>query len=376
MVATQSMILFRNMDKSDKADEPTTTTTTSSTSSKFSFIPHDVIRSHILPHLDGCTLASISSTTPELRTLISSDQKLWSHLCHSTWPSTNTPRIRHLISTFPGGPRTFYSLSYPTLPPTLPLNLRPPSPSHQLISAVDLFYRGKCIFSKVQENETVTGWFRCSPFRIDLLDPKESVPTPIRRPSHDDTCRELYSELELSWVLVCPTRRLSLNVSSLKPVNVDKHWLSGEVHVRYAVVVDNVVFVVDVTCVGCGPGGLVLHVTEVCLKMEDLDGVGLIGKDSLVILQRVFEGKRGNGKLVGVEQGKKRYLEYLDRRKEWKENQLKREGRLDGMCVVFGVGFIVSLFCWSLILALLLKVMSLFLFRTHQMRTRNRFVPS
>ncbi|KAK9723616.1 hypothetical protein RND81_05G012600 [Saponaria officinalis] len=348
---------------------------TTTTSSKFHLLPHDVIRAHILPHLDGCTLASIGCTTPELRTLITTDHHLWSHLCHSTWPSTTSPRLRHLISTFPNGAHTFFSLSFPPLPPTLsPPSSSSPSTSGELISAVDIFYRGKCMFSKVQENETVTGWFRCSPFRVDLLDPKESVPTPIRRPSHDDTCRDLYNDIELTWLLVCPTRRRSINVSGLRPVSVEKHWLSGEVHMRYASVVGHVAFVVDVTCVGCGPGGLVLHVTEVCLKMEDIDGVSLIGKDSLVILQQVLEGKRGKcgkNKSENVEEGRKRYFEYLERRKEWKENKVKKEGRLDVMCVVFGVGFIVSLFCWSIFLALLLKFMSLFAFRT-----RIRFIPS
>ncbi|KAL9227739.1 hypothetical protein vseg_003391 [Gypsophila vaccaria] len=360
----------------------TTTAIASASSSAFTLLPHDVIRAHILPHLDGPTLASIGSTTPELRTLITSDDHLWSHLCNSTWPSTNSPRVRQLISTFPHGPRSFFSHSYPPLSP----NPRPPLShsssgviSDKLISAVDIFYRGKCMFSKVQETETVTGWFRCSPFRVDLLDPKESIPTPIRRPSHDDTCRDLYTDLELTWLLVCPTSRLSVNVSGLRPVAVEKHWLSGEVNVRYASVSGHVAFVVDVTCVGCGPGGLVLHVTEVCLRMEDRDGVGVVGKDSLVILKAVLEGKRGKcgkSKSEWVEEGRKRYFEYLERRKEWKESKLEREGRLDVMCVVFGVGFIVSLFCWSLILAVLLKVMSLFAFRTRQLRTRVRFIPA
>ncbi|XP_021728602.1 probable F-box protein At2g36090 [Chenopodium quinoa] len=321
-------------------------------SSPFSLLPADVIRSHILPSLDGCTLAAVGCATPELRSL-SYDEELWSHICHSTWPSTTTPRLRHLISSFPGGgSRSFFSLSFPLFPSTLSPNPHPPLSScklpEQLISAVDVFYRGNCILSKVQETETVTGWFRCSPLRVDLVGPKESVPTPIRRPSHDDTCQDLYADLELSWIVVDPTSKRAVNLSSLRPVSVERHWLSGEVHVRYATVVGGQVMCsVEVTCVGGGPGGLVLHVTEACLKMEGIDGAHLNGKDSLVILQRVLEGKRGDlygkGGMKGrVDEGRKRYLEFLERKRQRRENMIRREGRLDSMCVGISVCLFVS----------------------------------
>ncbi|KAL2900125.1 hypothetical protein RDABS01_025207 [Bienertia sinuspersici] len=304
------------------------------------------MRSHILPTLDGCTLAAIGCVTPELHSL-SSDQHLWSHICHSTWPSTTSPRVRHLIlSSFPGGPRSFFSLSFPRSFnfdfPSMTLSPSSFSQPRELISAVDIFYRGKCFFSKVQETETVTGWFRCSPFRVDLVGPKKSVPTPVRRRSHDDTCRDLYTDLELSWIVVDPVNGKAVNVSSLRPVSVERHWLSGEVHVRYAAVVvgegdGHVMCSVEVTCVGSG-GGLVLHVTEACLKMEDIDGVHLNGRDSLVILYRMLEGKRGNWLKNGrVEEGRKIYFEYLERKRERRERMLRREGRLDNMCIVIGV---------------------------------------
>lgn len=196
----------------------------------------------------------------------------------------------------------------------------------------------------------MTGWFRCSPLRIDLLGPKENVPTPIRRPSHDDTCRELYLDLELSWILVDPASLRAVNLSSFRPVSVERHWLTGEVYVRYAAVVGGEVMCsVEVTCVG---GGLVLHVTEACLKMEHISGAHLNGKDSLVIWQRVLEGKRGNlcGIKRRVEEGRKRYLEYLERKKQRREKMLIREGRLDNMCVGVGAFLFLALFyfiCFS-----------------------------
>jgi hypothetical protein len=52
--------------------------------------------------------------------------------------------------------------------------------STELISAIDVRYKDELIFSKVQETEAETGWFLCSPFRVDLLGQKESIQTPIR----------------------------------------------------------------------------------------------------------------------------------------------------------------------------------------------------
>lgn len=252
--------------------------------------------------------------------------------------------MQELISTFPNGPRSFFSLSYPLFP-TLSPNLHPSSPSivypDRLISTVDIFYRGKCFFSKVHETETVTGWFRCSPFRIDLLGPKATVATPIRRPSHEDTCRDLIGDLELSWILVDPHTRRAVNVSSFRPVAVERHWLSGEVHVRYAAVAGDAIFRAEVTCAGVSH---VLHVTEVSLKTEDMDGTHLSGKESLVILHQGMEGKRGNCRGGREEEGRKRFMEYLEKKRERRERKVRREGRLDRMCVAFGVAIFATLF--------------------------------
>lgn len=311
-----------------------------------SLLHPDIIRFHILPRLDGCSLAAVGCATPELRSLCS-DEGLWSHICHSTWPSTTTPRMRELISTFPNGPRSFFSVAYPLVPTLSPI-LYPRTLPSGLISAVDIFYRGQCIFSKVHETETVTGWFRCSPFRIDLLGPKETVATPIRRPSHEDTCRDLIGDLELSWIVVGPSTCRAANVSSFHPVSVERHWLSREVHVRYASVASHVMCRVEVTCVGgMGP---VMHVTEVSLKMEDMDGAHLTGRESLVILQRAFEGKRGKGggRREREEEGRRRYLEYLERKRERRERNKRREGRLDMMCAGFGVAIFAAPFFLAL----------------------------
>ncbi|KAB2631771.1 F-box protein [Pyrus ussuriensis x Pyrus communis] len=235
------------------------------------------------------------------------------------------------------------------------LRLLPDRP-YELISAVDIYHRGKLILSKVIETETVTGWFRYSPFRIDLLDPKDVVPTHIKYPEGQeaDTCRELGDDLTLSWILIDPTGRRALNLSSHAPVSVQRHWLSGELHAQFASILagekgtasEDVQCGIFVTCGGSEGGEM--QVREVSLQVEDMDGMHLNGREGLVILDRALEGRKGRKGRRRVGEGKKRYEEYLQRTKERKERKLRTEGTLDTLCVAFGVfGFFIF---WSFIL--------------------------
>ncbi|KAM1977369.1 hypothetical protein EV2_014383 [Malus domestica] len=339
---------------------PPSTDGDKATSASISAVHPDIIQTHILTRLDGPTLASAACTSSKLQAL-ASHQPLWANICHSTWPSTAAPRVRQVISTFPAGPLSFFSDSFPLL-----ANLEPSTatatatsgiaPKHdqdrpcELISAVDIYHRGKLILSKVIETETVTGWFRCSPFRIDLLDPKDVVPTQIKYPEGQeaDTCRDLGDELTLSWIMIDPTRRRAMNLSSHAPVSVQRHWLSGEVHARFSLILsgekatasEHVQCGILVTCGGSEGGEM--QIREVNLQVEDMDGMHLNGKEGLVILERALEGRKGRKGRRRVAEGRKRYEEYLERKKERKERKLRTEGTLDTLCVAFGVlGFFV-----------------------------------
>ncbi|KAK7244866.1 hypothetical protein RIF29_39694 [Crotalaria pallida] len=287
----------------------------------------DLIQTNILTRLDGPTLTSVATTCSQLHALSSQDH-LWSNICHSTWPSTNSPRVETVITTFPHGYRSFFSDSFPTASPAKNSRVNPDH-TPELISAVDLFHREDLILSKVIETETVTGWFRCWPFRLDLLDTKDSVQMPIHYPEEDDTCQELGEELRLSWIVIDPAGRRAVNVSSRSPVSVRRHWLTGEMEVRFATVVEAVVCIMTVRC---GGGGGRMHVREVSMHMEDMDGKQLNGKDSLGNLVKVLEGKRVKSK--NKNEGKDGYLEFEKRKKEKEERKLRTERRLDMLCVV------------------------------------------
>lgn len=323
-------------------------------SSSISTLHPDIIQTHILTRFDGPTLASVGCASAQLHSL-SQDETLWANICKSTWPSTTSPRVNHVISDFPGGHRSFFSDSFPLVTTnSVPSSTDDLDRTPELISAVDFHYRGELIFSKVVETETSSGWFRCSPFRVDMLHPKDVIPTRIPYPKGDDedTCRNLADDLTLSWIVIDPIGRRAMNLSSHRPVSVQRHWLSGEVHVRFASVLapagergsstESVTCEVVVTC-GGSQGGEWFQVGEVCLIVEDLEGMQLKGKDSLVILQRALEGKRGNSGRRVME-GRNRYEEYLERKRERKERKARTEGALDILSAsLFGLSAVFSL---------------------------------
>ncbi|KAL8517734.1 hypothetical protein ACS0TY_015819 [Phlomoides rotata] len=307
----------------------------------FSDLHPDIIKSHVLTRLDGPSLGTAACCSTTIRHL-SSDENLWSNICHSTWPSTSS--LSQFVGTF--GPSSFFSHAYPMVTAESNLSLRSSSePPPELISAVDIYYKNKVIFTKAQETETVSGWFRCSPFRIDLVEPKDVVPTPIKHPEGDDRCTEMMSEMTLSWILIDVIGRRVVNLSSHKPVSVHRHWLTGEVQVRYASVLGagHVQCEIVVTCGGSESGEM--HVKEVCLQMEDMDGMHLNGKESLVFLQGALEGKKGTGK-NRVQHGQQRFKDYVEMKKERKERKLRTEGVLDTFCVALGVSIFVAFCCF------------------------------
>ncbi|KAK9126295.1 hypothetical protein Scep_015141 [Stephania cephalantha] len=254
----------------------------------------DVILTHILARLDGPALASAACASSHLRCL-STQESLWSDICRATWPSTDHPRMQGLISTFPNGPRSFFSDAFPSIlhhPPSSPSS-SPQTINHQyyyypsaLVSAVDIHYKKKCIFSKVVETETDTFWFQSSPFRIDLLEHKDAIPTPIIG-AKKNICRELEEELELTWIVVDPIGRRAANFSSWRPVSVKRHWISGEVQVKFATVMkygehssaeaEMVQCGVVVSFGGDGEKGRQV-MKEVSFQVEDMGGLVWMGR--------------------------------------------------------------------------------------------------
>ncbi|KAJ4971178.1 hypothetical protein NE237_004277 [Protea cynaroides] len=331
-----------------------TSTSSSSSTTILDALHPDLLQSHILTRLDGLTLTYASCLSSQLHKLCK-EESLWRDLCFSTWPSTDDPRVCQLISTFPNGPRSFFSDSFPLLVPNLhPLTAtQPPSSPELMISAVDIRYRDKLIFSNVQESETQSKWFCSSPFRIDLLDIKDVVPTPIRA-AGEDTCHDIADGLTLSWIAIDPTNRRAANLSSWRAVSVHRHWLSGDIQARFATILagdrwstEFVQCAIVVTCGAC-EAGEVMQVREIFLQVEDMEGMNLNGKETLEILQRAMREEGGKRRKRRREEGKQRYEEYLKLKREREERRLRRERRLDTICIVFGFSIVATF--WAFLL--------------------------
>ncbi|XVF69229.1 hypothetical protein PTKIN_Ptkin11bG0064200 [Pterospermum kingtungense] len=322
----------------------------------------DIIQAHILTRLDGPDLASAACVSSHLRSL-STKPNLWSDICHSTWPSVNQPRVEEVISTFPSGHRSFFFDSFPfPNPQRLKLNVNSLTLATELISAVDIYYQENPIFSKVQEMATSSSWFLSSPFRVDLLDPKHSASSPIQHglciPCNDDTwLKHLEENLSLSWIVIDPTRKKAVNMSSKRAVSVQRHWMTGNVQVRFGTVMEvgderrgssgeMVECGLVITC-GGGEGGE-MEVREVSMVMEDMEGKGLSGKESLMILKGVMESgrrKKRNG-------GKNKYEEFVNRKRERKEKEERKDRVLELVWVItVVVGYCFRAF-WSLTLSM------------------------
>lgn len=127
-----------------------------------------------------------------------------------------------------------------------------------------------------------------------------------------------------------------------------RHWLTGEVQVRYATVLGGdrtagsevVQCGIVVTCAGREGGEM--QVREVTLQVEDMEGRHLNGKPSLEILQQALEN--GRRKIGKEEEGKARYERYLEMTRERVERRLRRERTLDMVCIALGVSLFLS-FC-------------------------------
>ncbi|XP_020233873.1 probable F-box protein At2g36090 [Cajanus cajan] len=313
-----------------------TTDEASCGASAISAVHPDVIQTHILTRLHGPALACVASTCSELNAL-SAHEPLWAEICRATWPSTSAPRVRHVISTFPRGSRSFVSDSLASFSAR---GWREASADRapELISAVDVFFEGRAVLSRVVETETESGWFRCSPFRVDVLDPKEAAATAVEYPRSEEECAEIGEKLRLSWIVVDPEGRRAVEVSGGRAVSVERHWLSGEVRVRLATVVgggERGSATEAALCSVTVTFGGEMQVREACLEMEDLDGMQLNGKESLGILQRALEGKRGKLLSEG-HHGNDRFADFVYRKMERKERKVRDERRLDLLCLCLG----------------------------------------
>lgn len=181
-----------------------------------------------------------------------------------------------------------------------------------------------------------------------MLGTKEVIPTNIELvAAKDDSAveRMFRQNMTLNWLLIDPEGRRVINLSSHEPVSVQRHWLTGEVQLKYVVILGHVQCVVEVNC---GESKVVV-VKEVSVEMEDMEGTHLNGRDSLGIIQRALRGKTGRGGENRAELCQKAYEDYLEQKRERRERKLRTEGVLDvlgGTFLVFGFVAFLGFVLW------------------------------
>ncbi|KAL6877523.1 hypothetical protein ACP4OV_012738 [Aristida adscensionis] len=276
-------------------------------------LPADVLAC-ALRRLDGRSLAAASCATAALRAP-AADPETWRALCLAEWPSLAAqPRVLAAVP-----PRRLFADASPLPLPDAVLPQGGGGLSRELVSAVDVYCRGAPLLSRVVATPASSPWFLGSPFRVEAVERRRSPPAPeitVLSPP----------ELELSWVVVDAARGRAVNVSSRRAVAVDRHWYTGETLVRFAVVLGGCKFEATVAC-SEGAG----RVTEVSLAVEDADGAAVSGEGMLRLLAAAMEGeRRGAGR--EPEEAKRRYEEFVKRKKGRKESKARREALVDLCC--------------------------------------------
>ncbi|KAI7726049.1 hypothetical protein M8C21_016697, partial [Ambrosia artemisiifolia] len=314
-----------------------------------------IIQSHILTRLDGRSLVSTGCASSRLQSLCS-EEKLWSDICSSSWPSTEDPLVSQAILNFKSGYRSLFSDLFASSLDRLSIAESLP-PTGNIISAVDLRYCDQMVFSKVELTNTMpSDWFLSCPFRIDLLEHKELVQSELEVSGDDQTIQSnLEKQMTLSWIMIDPTQNRAVNLSSQKPVSVHRNWLTDEIELTFAMVTavdphlhnnDHVSCNIEVTC-GVKEDSMELYVSGLSLTIQDIDGKCLNGKDSMVILQGLIAAER-RWRNDGGKWRKEKYDEYIHRRKERKEMMEMRERRLDLVRVGCGVAFLMAFWSFAL----------------------------
>ncbi|OAY71681.1 putative F-box protein [Ananas comosus] len=258
---------------------------------------HEDVLALVLRRLDGPSLAAASCASARLRGL-SGDPAIWRDLCLATWPSL---RLLPLPLPLPP-PQSLFSDAFPfprcraqaqaqgQSPPRGSL----PGPS-AASSPPSTSTTGAPRSSRASSRPAPPPLVPRLPFRIDALDPKHEAPSAAAISISP-------GELTLSWITL----------------------------VRFATVVREFSVTAAVTC-GEGED----PVREVSLVVEDADGIGVSGGESLGIIGEALEGaRRGRGR--GEEEANRRYDEFMRRRKRRKESKARREGLVDFLCTAVG----------------------------------------
>ncbi|WOG94550.1 hypothetical protein DCAR_0313846 [Daucus carota subsp. sativus] len=312
----------------------------------------EIMLAHILTLIDHSSLASTALASTQLHALCNHEY-IWTKICNSKWHSTKFPVVRDAISSFPGGHRLFFADAYLILEFSsdykyLSYNQR----IKHLISAVDIQFEHKNVYSKVDVIDTTNESFASSVFEVEVLDRTKFVRLPMKSEDEDDShISNLKMNMTLSWILIDPTQKRAANVSSQLPVSVRRHWIGGDIEVKYAIVMprysgagmSELVEIRIIVMLEWEEDKTKLKLRKVSLQIRDMDNICLQGSESLRILQEAIQC-RTRIKAQRAEVIDK-YKIFVNKKRARREGRQKRKIKITGpLLATIVVGLVILCF--------------------------------
>ncbi|KAK9274554.1 hypothetical protein L1049_021803 [Liquidambar formosana] len=302
------------------------------------------------------------------------------------------------------------SASQSTQPPICPELKTHVSPS-DFVSLVDVYYQKKCILSRVLDgipeavdmdvddaddigcNWDVTAtdhqrWFADCPFKLDLLsfnynerngneigeanngyanhrqhhnanDDNSMRALPSISLVEDgklggDFCKKLEEDMRLSWVLFDKKRGKAVNITSWKPLLVQRSWPSdGDFVMRFGCIIPveqsmlpyNLAECVILARCGITEREGCVRWKEISMTVNDMAGMHVCGRKSLMVLNQALHCLRSKNHCE-VEKG---YGQYERKKREMKRRMEFKETLADSICISIEIVIFVA-FCYACIL--------------------------
>lgn len=347
----------------------------------------------ILKRLDAAALARAGCACADFRA-ISNEEDLWENACTSLWPSTRLDDVRSLIVSV-GGFRKFYADCFTLIlnkdVPVVQTNETNPfaeewaesdyyyddmdelenSQPSDFVSLIDVWYKDRVLYSKViwgiPNSDGANGWFYNCPFRIDLFHHSAEnnennngevflstisdlplVPSMEQERKDGKLWRELNDGIKLSWIIVNRKMKRAVNLTSWHPLGGQRHWpTDSDFVLRFGSVLPAkevlpcqvaeciLLMKFRMTSMGNEEAGepSTLALTELSMQIEDMGGVHLNGRCSLLLLKEALSCHRSRNYDEVLESCNL----YLKAQSELKEEKIRSECRFDTLCIVSGI---------------------------------------
>lgn len=356
----------------------------------------------ILKRLDAAALARAGCACADFRA-ISNEEDLWENACTSLWPSMRRDDVRSLIASAGGFRKFYADSFTLILNKDVPvvqanetnffaeewaesdyyycdddgMDDSENSLPSDFVSLIDVWYKGHALYSKViwgiPSSDSANGWFYNYPFRIDLsqhsaennennngdvflstVSGLSPVPSMEQERKDGKLWRELNDGVKLSWIVVNKKMKRAVNLTSWHPLSGQRHWpTDADFVLRFGSVlpakevlpcqVAECILLMKFRVTGMGgeeagePSTLAL--TELSMQIQDMGGVHLNGRCSLLLLKEALSCHRSRNYDEVLESCNL----YLKAQSELKEEKIRSECRFDTLCVFSGIAIFAAI---------------------------------